>query len=214
MASAVGRLAEYDWIALTSARAVTALHEACSGAGMELPAGTRIAAVGEATARVLRERFGRVDLVSDLGTGEGLAGALAATGSLAGSRVLLPRADLAKPELPRRLREAGAGVEEVTAYRTVAAEVDAEPLRRAFLDGEIDAVTFASGSAARAFAERIGAELLRAPDPKARVVSIGPATSEALRALDMMVDEEAASPGMTELAGAVVLALGRGGSAT
>jgi uroporphyrinogen III methyltransferase/synthase len=212
LAAAVRSLAEYDWIAFTSARGAIALHAACEEAGAAPSPSTRLAAVGEATARAVRERFGRVELVSEVMTGEGLARALEKASPLAGRRILLPRADIATPGLPRMLREAGAAVEEIVAYRTVTTDVDAAPVRSALLAGEIDAVTFASGSAAHAFAEVVGAELLRAPSPRARVVSIGPVTSEALRALDIMVDEEATSPGMRELAGAVVRALGRGGS--
>ena len=76
------------------------------------------------------------------------------------------------------------------AYRTLEAGSDAGPLRRALERGEIEAVTFASGSAVRSFARRVGFELLRSRGRRTLVVSIGPSTSEALRALGAEPDEE------------------------
>jgi uroporphyrinogen III methyltransferase/synthase len=166
--------------------------------------------VGKATARRLEELFGGVDLVPEVMTGEGLAAALKDIGSPSGWRVLFPRADQARPDLPRGLRQAGARVDEVVAYRTVPSDVDVGPVRAALLEGKIDAVTFASGSAVRAFAEKLGAGLLEEPARRPRVASIGPSTSKTLRDLGMIVDEEATRSDMRELARAVARALARG----
>ena len=84
--------------------------------------------------------------------------------------------------LPRALRDRGAAVDELALYRTVRAPLD-DDLRAAALGA--DYLTFASGSAVRFFAEAAGT--LDGP----RLVSIGPVTSDALRALGREPDVEA-----------------------
>ena len=98
-------------------------------------------------------RFGlKVDLIPEDHSADGVVAALKATGPLKGKRVLFPKADIARDTLPEELRAAGAEVTEVVAYRTVTAESDAHlGIYRQLLDRRIDAVTFSSASAVRAF---------------------------------------------------------------
>ena len=107
-------------------------------------------------------------------------------GDLRGTRFLLPRADIAREVLADELREAGAVVTEVAAYRTLlaASERDGDQdIYRMLLDREIDAVTFTSASTVKNFAKIFGeeqaADLLRTTV----VASIGPVTAEAAHQL-------------------------------
>lgn len=70
---------------------------------------------------------------------------------LHGRRVLVVRGDLAEAVLRDGLRDLGAIVEDIVAYRTVPAP-QADDLASAVATGEVDALTFASGSAVSAFA--------------------------------------------------------------
>jgi uroporphyrinogen III methyltransferase/synthase len=104
---------------------------------------------------------------------------LRGAGGVAGRRFLIPRSDLAREVLPSGLREAGARVDAVVAYRNVPAVVDAEALCAALCEGRLDVLTFASPSAAHRFVELL--------DPAAReaaarctVAAIGPVTARAL----------------------------------
>ena len=84
------RIAEYDWVVLTSKRGVAALLD---DAKMP-PSKVRWAAVGATTATALRERGIDVDCVPTSARGDAIPSAMAKLGSLRGSRVLLARAAL------------------------------------------------------------------------------------------------------------------------
>jgi uroporphyrinogen-III synthase len=183
-------LAGFDWIVVTSAAGVAALPS--------LPAESRWAAVGEATAAALEARGVRVDLVPAASNGAGIAAALPAPG---GKRVLLARADAADEALPRLLRERGAEVIELTAYRTVEAPVSsAAALREALADEDLAAVVFASGSAVRGYLSLGGT-------PKLPAVTIGPRTTVVARQLGFAVIGEATKQTSLGLADAVVRAI-------
>jgi uroporphyrinogen III methyltransferase / synthase len=139
-----------------------------------------LCAVGPGTASRLT-RFGlKVDLVPDDHSADGVVAALKATGSLKGKRVLFAKADIARDTLPEELRGAGAQVTEVVAYRTVTAEGDAHlGIYRQLLDRKIDAVTFSSASAIRAFVAIYGADQAVDLLGHTIVATIGPVTADA-----------------------------------
>ena len=144
--------ASFAWIVFTSANAVDAFLERPAAAGRGAPAlaGVRICAIGPATAARLATYGLTVDLAPADHRGEGVSAALRTGRDLRGTRLLLPRADIARPALPDALRAAGAQVTEVTAYRTIAArDWPGAAVREMLLRREIDAVTFTSASAVR-----------------------------------------------------------------
>lgn len=178
--------ASFAWIVFTSANAVDAFLQRLDGpgGGDGKLAGVRICAIGPATAARLARHGLSVDLAPADHRGEGVGAALRAALDLRGTRILLPRADIARPLLPDALRAAGAAVTEVTAYRTVAATAWPGADVRELLDRRrIDAVTFTSASAVRAVAQSLGAaravELLR----PTVVAAIGPVTARAAEQL-------------------------------
>jgi uroporphyrinogen III methyltransferase/synthase len=143
-------------------------------------ADAKLCAVGPGTTARLT-RFGlKVDLIPDDHSADGVAAALKATGSMNGKRVLFPKADIARDTLPEELRAAGAQMTEVTAYRTITAESDAHlGIYRQLLDRQIDAVTFSSASAVRAFVSIYGADQAVDLLGHTIVATIGPVTSDA-----------------------------------
>ena len=84
------------------------------------------------------------DLEADIATSTGLASAMIESG-IAGSRVLLPKSDIAESVFPNRLRSSGAFVEEVVCYRTVVPESSRRLVRETLRAG-VDAITFTSSS--------------------------------------------------------------------
>jgi uroporphyrinogen-III synthase len=187
LAAALERLASFDWIVLTSANAAGAVVARLAAP----PAGVRVAAVGAGTAAELTAAGWRVDLT---GAGPGaieLVAALRAAGLGAGSRVLFPAGDRARATLADGLLEAGAGVERVEAYRTLSLAVDAAACAAQVDRGEVEAVTFASPSAAEALARALGLNRFRHLLARLAVASIGPTTSAALAALGRPADAEA-----------------------
>ncbi|HEX9937550.1 MAG TPA: uroporphyrinogen-III C-methyltransferase [Longimicrobium sp.] len=185
---AVERLHSFHWIVLTSANGVERFFAALRDAGRDTRAlaSARVCAIGPATAAELEKHGIRADLVPPEFVAESAVEALAAADELAGKRVLVPAAEDARPVLADGLRERGAEVTSVVAYRTVPDGTGADEVRRRIGAGEIDLLTFTAGSTARNFAALVGTEV-----GGARVASIGPVTSAALRELGMRVDVEA-----------------------
>ena len=103
--------------------------------------------------------------------------------------MLLPRADIAGPDLADNLCELGAQVQEVVAYRTVAENFDKGKIEQALKKGEIDWITFTSSSTVRYFLERIEIEQL--PLKRVRIASIGPVTSATIKEARLPVEVEA-----------------------
>jgi hydroxymethylbilane synthase len=187
---AVRNLAGYDWVVFTSANGVSALRDL----EPDLEE-VRVAAVGPATAAAVRELGAEPEFVPERFSAEELASGI---GSLDGTRVLLPQADIADPHLASALRAGGAHVDVIAAYRTVAVEPSGAEL--AALAQGADAIVLASGSAARglkALAESSSAvsEALA----RSLLVSIGPKTAEAVREAGLpegIVADEATAEGI------------------
>lgn len=174
----------FDWIVFTSGNAVDAFMRALFAGGRDVRAlhGPRLCAVGAATADKLAAYSLKVDLVPAEFRTEAAFEALRHAGPLEKTRVLLPRADIGREVLADELRKAGAEVTEVTAYKTVLAEIEREgdpDIYRMLLEKRIDVVTFTSASTVRNFVQVFGAE--QAPDllNATKVACIGPVTAEA-----------------------------------
>jgi len=204
---AIQRIAEFDWLILTSTNSVVVLAGRLEA--MELDArhlgAVKLAAVGDATASLLRQRIGvRADLIPNRFVAESLAESLVIENDMSGRRLLLLRADIAKPILPRLLTDAGAIVTEVTAYHTKSADKIPSDVKTALKNGEVDWVTFTSASTADHMAQLLGPDraLLRG----VKIASIGPVTSQALRRLDLEPTVEAATSNSAGLVAAVVAA--------
>jgi len=143
--------------------------------------GARIAAIGPGTAAALREHGLIADVVPERFVAEGLVEALA---DVPVSRALVARAAEARDVLPDALRERGAEVDVVALYETVAEPLSDSQLRAV---ADADYVTFTSSSTVRFLFEAIADRVTL----RARLVSIGPVTSETLRAQGHEPDVEA-----------------------
>ncbi len=201
LAEVARELAEFTWIAFTSANAVTALLAAAGGS---LPPHLQMAAVGEATARALAARGIESALVAAEPSGAGLANQLLAR-LAADDRVLLPQAADARPELLQALLMAGVTVAPVVAYRKVM-PVEAPALAAAiFRHGPLGWVSFTSSSAVSSFASLFGPAW---PERRRslRAVAIGPTTAEALRQAGVEPAALAAQPSAVAMVDAMVLA--------
>ncbi len=169
---------DFEWVGFTSVTAVAAVLDRAEQLRLHpvVPADTRIAAVGPATARALRAAGLPVDLVPDTA---GSAATLAAIWPAphSGDSVLLPRSSIAANTLPDALSGAGFRVRAVDAYRTVGLPVPAA-VADDLAAGAFDAIVFSSPSTVDPFAGcSSGRELL--------VVAIGEATATAARAIGL-----------------------------
>jgi uroporphyrinogen-III synthase len=189
-------LTKYDWVVVTSAAGVEALFSSpLQGRGSGTGAW---AAVGEATARALRNAGIEPALIPAESNGLALANAIP---DVASKRVLLVRASAASPDLPQRLRERGATVDEVAAYLTIEGPPSSSaPLKAALADPDLAAIVFASGSAIRGFIALGGSTGWPA-------ITIGPRTTKEAKALGFSVIAQAATQSSEGLAAAVVEAI-------
>ena len=187
---AIRSLEKCDWLIFTSANAVTFFLSRCRALGC-WPSGKagKIAAVGSATRLALESEGLQASLMPAEFSGAGLAAEFSS--EIAGKTVLLPRSDRASGELPSLLREAGANVTEIVAYRTAGPGALDPTLIGAILSGQADAITFFSPSAFREFQNLTGDEALRRLAPQVTFVAVGPVTAEAIRTARMPVVLEA-----------------------
>ena len=223
---AIRQLNSYDWLIFTSANAVSilAFNASLHGFSIHNSPGPKIAAIGRATAEAVERAHLKVDLVPEDYVAESLVdaflkrhevsghdfsraksaakkeGALAPEGNLAGQRILIARAAIARDVIPDALRAAGAHVDVVDAYRNVMPQA-APALLRAALEQGIDAATFTSSSSVTHLADAAKAAGLAFPFSGVSAISIGPITSQTLREYNWEPAAEASPsdiPGLVE----------------
>ena len=185
--AALASLSAYAWTVFTSVNAVESVlaRALARGVAREAWSDVAVAAIGEVTARALRDRGVPVRVVAAEASTEGIVTAL---GDVDMRAILLPQSDLARPALARALEARGASVRAVTAYRTVPQAPAPNELAGALLTAH--AVTFASPSAVTGFVAGLAALGVTGGLPCV-MASIGPETSQALRAAGFFVDAEA-----------------------
>jgi uroporphyrinogen-III synthase len=178
--AAIGRLAHYDWLIVTSANGVYALLDRMAALG-HLPAELAhlsIGAIGPATAEALAERGLHASFVPTTYVAESI---LAEIGDVAGKRILLPRADIARETLAIGLRAKGAAVDEIATYRTVPG-AGARELASILRAATLDAITFTSSSTVRYLLDGLEQAGIRRDEARAllartAVICIGPITA-------------------------------------
>ena len=202
--AARNRLADgaYAWVVFSSWRAARSIADALPQARSR---GTRIAAVGEATARWISDHAGvSVDLI-----GTGSAAALLACFPAPDSderSVLIPRSAAAPDTLPDGLSSLGWSVDAVDAYTTLPADAgdcDAD-IAGNFRAGHYDAAVLTASSQARALPPLLGL-----PPPSTRVVTIGAPTAATARRQGIAVAAQASSPTPDAIVRALIDALDR-----
>jgi uroporphyrinogen III methyltransferase/synthase len=173
----------YDWLIFTSVTGVQAFFgrfETQRRTHADIQ-GISICAIGPATADELQERGLHVAVMPSEYRAEAVVESLSAF-PLHNTRVLIPRAAVARDVLPRELAARGAQVDVVDAYRTVLPSVGFTPdLWQLFEQGAIDVVTFTSSSTVTNFGALIGEADLPQLLRHTVVACIGPITAETAR---------------------------------
>jgi uroporphyrinogen-III synthase len=195
----IKNLASYDWLILTSVNGVEALFGRLSKCKLSAAAlaETNIAAIGPATRKAIEAHGVEVRVTPKEYVAESVVRALSRR--VKGKRVLLVRAKVARDVIPRELRNAGASVDVIEAYETVAPESSKRRLLSALANGERQphAITFTSSSTVKNFVLLLGVRGARGALKKTILgrgihsASIGPVTSATLREVGLPVDIEA-----------------------
>jgi uroporphyrinogen-III synthase len=183
----INSLTEFDWIVFTSANAVRFFAGRCRKLGVE-PSNDgnfRCAAVGPATASAVAAEGFPVDHVAQEFIGSALASELSTM--LNGRKVLLPRSERARPDLPAALKAVGAVVTEIVAYQTGRVGTIDPAVMQAIREAEVDVISFFSPSAIENMRAELGEELLSRLGAKAKMAAVGPTTAAALRGAGLSV---------------------------
>jgi uroporphyrinogen-III synthase len=208
-AAAVAGLARYDWLVFSSPIGARFFGARLQAAGAPTPPlALRVVAIGPATAKALAALGLQPELTVAQSHGEGLAQALAPR-VRPGERVLVVRPEEALPTVPDALRGAGAEVDTVAFYRTVAAP-EAALVTRRIAQRTYDAVVVTSPSNWRHIASGGAAEGAAWVEgvARARRIAIGPTTAAAMSDAGAPAHAVAAVPDDDGLVAAVLRAFG------
>jgi uroporphyrinogen-III synthase len=193
---ALAELEEFHWLVVSSANGVDALEVRLRRQGSSLaarPRSLKIAAVGRKTAARLEHLGATADFVPPDFVADSLIEHFPVSGW--GLRILLPRVQSGgRTLLAEAFAEAGARVVEVAAYESRCPQGLPEGTAAALAAGEVDAITFSSGKTVQHCAQLL--EQQHGPSwlallAEVALVSIGPQTSAACRAVLGRVDAEA-----------------------
>jgi uroporphyrinogen-III synthase len=199
--SALKNLRNYDWLILTSVNGVEAVWQRLRKLRLTKRKlkHLKVAAIGPATKKAIEKRGIEVNVVPEEYVAESVVESL--RNRVAGKRVLLARAKVARDVIPRELRKLGATVDVVEAYETVIPKSSRTRLPAILKDAKRrpHVITFTSSSTARNFVALLGKAVWRgrprprkaSPIDSIRLASIGPVTSSTLRELGLPVDIEA-----------------------
>ena len=197
---AILSLSEYSWVIFTSTNGVEAFFDQLAHLRLDARqfGDVKVCAIGPATAQTLRQRALIPDYVPAKFVSEAIVEGLAEE-RIAGSRILVPRAAGARPDLVEGLERLGATVHEIATYRTLPAPEMEDATRRMLLEGQIDITTFTSSSTVRNFASMLGNEW--GAVATTTVACIGPITAAAAADYGLRVDivaEEFTIPGLVQ----------------
>jgi hydroxymethylbilane synthase len=202
--AAVAATVPGETVVVASANAAASALEAMTRAGVD-PAGLRWAAVGHATAVVLRAVGIAGIFVPSAPDAQTLAAELPVE---PGGRVLVPHGDIADPGLTIALRARGADVREVVAYSTAEAPPASGPRLVATLDeGPVDVLVLTSRSTVHGLLALAG-EGTRPGILATPVVAAGSQTAAAARDAGFRLVLVAPAPDALALAAFTAQALG------
>ena len=167
----------YNWCILTSANGVDAFFERVHALGGDSRwlKGVKIAAIGAATAEVLETHGIKAEFIPRDFTSEGLLEGFGRQ-PIKGLRFLLPRADIASPELTDGLRQLGTEVDEITAYKSTPTDDSIAGGKKFLEESGIDVITFTSSSTVTNLVHALGGDM--GLINKAVVACIGPVTAQ------------------------------------
>jgi uroporphyrinogen-III synthase len=184
-------IAEYEWLILTSVNSVRALFDrmALLNISKRVLTHINIASVGPATRTAIENEGLKVAVTPKEYVAESIVESL--SDKVAGKRVLLCRARVARDVIPRELRRMGAFLDVAEAYENVIPQTSRAELRALLRDParRPHAITFTSSSTVKNYVALLGIRSGRSRLVEGVMnVSIGRVTSETLRQYQLNVD--------------------------
>jgi uroporphyrinogen III methyltransferase/synthase len=185
--SALAAMSGYDWVVFASVNGVREVFKRLEHLNLDARAfgGTRVCAIGSATAGALKERGILADLQPRESVSESIVTGLTEEGGV-GKSILLLRAEAGRDVLSQGLSQGGAKVDDVAVYRTVIPEESRERVQSLVAEGKIDVVTFTSSSTVTNLLALLGGDA--ASLSGMTLACIGPITAETARDAGLTVD--------------------------
>ncbi len=188
---ALGSINQYHWVIFTSENGVKYFFSRLREKDLDIRSmkKARICAIGPKTKEALSDKGLKVDFIPPQYRAEAVVDQIK-TEIKAGEKVLLPRADLARPILAQALEELGALVDNISCYSTVRGDADAKLLKELLTEKEVDMITFTSSSTVNNLVAMLGREakdLLNGVD----LAAIGPITAATAQEKDLTIAVEA-----------------------
>jgi uroporphyrinogen III methyltransferase/synthase len=199
--AALNEIERYDWLIFTSVNSVAPFLARLRSVGKTAATvnSLKVGAIGPETAKRLASAGITASLVPDRYQAEGILDAVKPE-TMKGKRVLIPRAAEAREILPQTLREWGATVDVVTAYRTALPNVDIAPLENLLRQRKVDVLTFTSSSTVKNFVTLFGGRNLAEIAGPCAIACIGPITARTVQELGgrpEIIAEEFTTAGLT-----------------
>ena len=198
--AAIDKIHTYDWLIFTSVNGVEQFLARSKSLNKSVTKlrDIEVAAIGPETASRLELAGIRTSLVPRKYQAEGILEVLTPE-TVRGKRVLIPRAAKARDILPETLRQWGAEVDVIEAYRTVMPATDISGLRKLLLERKVDMITFTSSSTVTNFARLFQGQNLSQIVTGSAIACIGPITKLTVEDLGGHADvvaEEFTVPGL------------------
>ncbi len=191
-------LLRFNWIVFTSQNSVRIFAEYMFAQGMKIPAGMKIAAVGEASANVIRSLFGIEPFVGTHADGRSLAAALCEKlDAHPNQEILWPSAEMVASSFQLVLELKGHSVERLIVYRTISRNQD-EIHSDLDLSKPFHSMFFAAPSSVKALSALKVENIWEIP-----AVAIGQTTAEELRKASGKEPLVCASPLSVDIAEAI-----------
>lgn len=206
---AISQIDTYNWIIFTSVNGVKYFFKRLKEIGRDIRAlkGLKIAAIGPETKKMLENLALNVDYQPEKeftqeGLIEGFKTGLPGKWEIKGQRILIPRSEQARKVLIAGLKEIGAQVDDVMAYRTIKEDIDVLHLKELLTQNEIDIITFTSSSTVTNFCSMFNeGSLLN----NIKIASIGPITTRKTQSFGLTVDITAKEYTISGLVEAIIV---------
>ncbi len=186
---AIKEIRQYDWLVFTSVNGVDAFFDRLHFLGFDTRVLGRLktAAIGPATARQMQKNGLNADIVPESYRAESVVEAFADQ-NVAGQKILLPRAEGARPVLPEELSKMGAQVDEILSYRTIQGQAGAKQLAAELRSGGVDMVTFTSSSTVKNFMTLLPESEAAGLLSNTAIAAIGPITADTASEMGLKAD--------------------------
>lgn len=180
----IGRLKEFHLAIFTSQNAVRFFFSRLNKLGVFWPQNLKVAVVGKATEDELSRLGIKVHVIPPkTGAQEELLEELKKRNLIQGKKILFPKADQVRDYLPLELEKKCKDLTLLTVYQSLPSEKGRLRLLKTMDSGKVDWITFASGSAVKAFFQLLDVEKIKEWIQRKEIciAVIGRITKEALK---------------------------------